>query len=108
MQGQPGRPGWRGLAILFFLRPRGLAAEDDQSEEQQRKDAGGCRGPLRQHHGCVAAPRSGRTPADGSFWFEGAWMLNQTAWSTVCETLDAGLPPKKRLRELTHRVRLMP
>ena len=64
MQWQPGRPGWRGLAILFFLRPRGLAAEDDQSEEQQRKDAGGCRGPLRQHHGCVAAPRSGRTPAD--------------------------------------------
>ena len=77
MQGQPGRPGWRGLAILFFLRPRGLAAEDDQSEEQQRKDAGGCRGPLRQHHGCVAAPsQGGRRPIErGSFWFEGAWML---------------------------------
>ena len=35
-------------------------------------------------------------------------VRDQTTWSTVCETLDAGLPPKKRLRELTHRVRLMP
>ena len=66
MQGQPGRPGWRGLAILFFLRPRGLAAEDDQSEEQQRKDAGGCRGPLRQHHGCVLLSESGRVDAGRS------------------------------------------
>jgi hypothetical protein len=73
VQWQPGRPGWRGLAILFFLRPRGLAAEDDQSEEQQRKDAGGCRGPLRQHHGASHTPRQGgRRPIErGSFWFEG-------------------------------------
>ena len=68
MQGQPGRPGWRGLAILFFLRPRGLAAEDDQSEEQQRKDAGGCRGPLRQHH-VTHTP----TQRSSDFWFEGPW-----------------------------------
>lgn len=59
----------------------------------------------------------GKTPRCG---WRGGWVKSnrtsqavlggpdQTAWSTVCETLDAGLPPKKRLRELTHRVRLMP
>ena len=31
---------------------------------------------------------------------------NQVAWITVCETLNAGLPPKKHLRDLTHRERV--
>ena len=30
---------------------------------------------------------------------------NKVAWSTVCEPLNAGLPPKKHLRDLTHRAR---
>ena len=30
---------------------------------------------------------------------------NKVAWSTVCEPLNAGLPPKKHLHDLTHRAR---
>ena len=49
--------------------------------------------------GVLAQPRC-------ALWREVTCGQNQIAWSTVYEPLDAGLPPKKRLRELTHRERL--
>ena len=83
-----------------ILNPRGPGHDG--------RRAGQFHGPLR-----AARPRavSEKRLESVKIWAQGLgtrfsflWN-NKVAWSTVCEPLNAGLPPKKHLRDLTHRAR---